>query len=62
MSISYKKLWKLLNGEKGNPQIHLFDLRTNEDYITFTYWGDNLLHLTWDADDNLQLIGEFTSK
>lgn len=53
-------------GEKGNPQIHLFDLRTNEDYITFTYWGDNLLYLTWDADEdrehNLQLIGEFTSK
>lgn len=54
------------NGDKENPQIHLFDPRTNEDYITFTYWGDNLLHLTWDADEDreheLQLIGEFTSK
>ncbi len=54
------------NGEKENPHIHLFDTRTNEDYITFTYWGNNVLHLVWDADDDrekhLQLIGEFTSK
>ena len=53
-------------GEKEKPQIHLFDPKTNEDYITFTYWGDNVLHLTWDIDDDrekhLQLIGEFTSK
>lgn len=54
------------NGEKENPHIHLFDPRTNEDYITFTYWGNNVLHLVWDADDDrenhLELIGEFTSK
>ena len=54
------------NGEKENPQMHLFDPRTEEDYVTFTYWGDNVLHLTWDIDDgrerHLQLIGEFTSK
>lgn len=54
------------NGEKENPHIHLFDPRTNEDYITFTYWGNNVLHLVWDADDDrekhLQLVGEFTSK
>ena len=54
------------NGEKGNPQIHLFDPRTEEDYITFTYWGNNVLHLTWDTEDDrekhLQLIGDFTSK
>jgi hypothetical protein len=54
------------NGDKENPQIHLFDPRADEDYITFTYWGDNLLHLTWDANEDreheLQLIGEFTSK
>ena len=53
------------NGEKENPQIHLFDPRIDEDYITFTYWGDNILHLAWDAGEernNLQLIGEFTSK
>lgn len=54
------------NGEKENPQIRFFDPRTEEDYITFTYWGDNVLHLTWDTDDgrekHLQLIGEFTSK
>ena len=54
------------NGEKENPQIHLFDSRTEKDYITFTYWGSNVLHLTWDTDDDrekhLQLIGEFTSK
>lgn len=54
------------NGEKDNPQIHLFDPHTNEDYIAFSYWGDNLLHLTWDADKDrehhLQLIGEYTSK
>ena len=54
------------DGEKENPHIHLYDPRTNEDYITFTYWGNNVLHLVWDADDDrekhLQLIGEFTSK
>lgn len=54
------------NGDKDNPKIHLFDPRTEEDYITFTYWGDNVLHLTWDADEDreheLQLVGEFTSK
>lgn len=54
------------NGEKANPQIHLFDPRIDEDYITFTYWGNNVLHFTWDkADDreeHLQLVGEFTSK
>lgn len=54
------------NGDRENPQIHLFDPRTEEDYVTFTYWGDNVLHLTWDIDDgrekHLQLIGEFTSK
>ena len=54
------------NGEKENPHIHLFDTRTNEDYITFTYWGNNVLHLVWDTDDgrekHLQMIGEFTSK
>ncbi len=54
------------NGEKDNPQIHLFDSRIDEDYITFSYWGDNILHLVWDADDDrenhLELIGEFTSK
>ena len=54
------------NGEKDNPHIHLFDPRTNEDYVTFTYWGNNVLHLVWDADDDrenhLELIGEFTSK
>lgn len=40
------------NEEKENPHIHLFDPKTNEDYITFTYWGDNVLHLTWDTDDD----------
>ena len=54
------------NGEKDNPQIHLFDPRIDVDYITFSYWGDNILHLVWDADDDrenhLELIGEFTSK
>lgn len=54
------------NGEKDNPQIHLFDPRIDEDYITFSYWGDNILHLVWDADDDrenhLELIGEFISK
>ena len=54
------------NGEKENPQIHLFDPRIDEDYITFTYWGENVLHLVWDADDgreeHLQIVGEFTSK
>lgn len=54
------------NENKDNPQIHLFDPRTEGDYITFTYWGDNLLHLCWDTEDDreehLQLIGEYTSK
>ena len=54
------------NGNKDNPQIHLFDPRIDADYVTFSYWGNNLLHLTWDTDDDreehLQLIGEFTSK
>lgn len=54
------------NGNKENPQLHLFDPRTNENYITFSYWGDNILHLAWDTDDgrekHLQIIGEFTSK
>ncbi len=54
------------NRDKENPQIRLFDPRKDEDYITFSYWGDNILHLVWDTDDDrenhLQLIGEFTSK
>lgn len=54
------------NGLKDNPQIRLSNPRIGKDYITFSYWGDNILHLVWDADDDrekhLQLIGEFTSK
>ena len=54
------------NGDKDNPQIRLFNPRTDEEYVTCSYWGDNLLHIIWDADDDrenhLQLIGEFTSK
>lgn len=54
------------NGNKDNPQIRLFNPRTDEEYVTCSYWGDNLLHITWDTDDDrenhLQLIGEFTSK
>lgn len=54
------------NDDKNSPQIRLFDPRTDEEYVTFSYWGDNLLHITWDTDDDrenhLQLIGEFTSK
>lgn len=54
------------NREKDNPQIKLFHLRTEEDYITFSYWGDNCVHFTWDywngREEHLQLIGEFTSK
>lgn len=54
------------NGEKENPQIRLFDSRIDEDYITLTYWGENVLHFAWNTDDgreeHLQIVGEFTSK
>ena len=54
------------NEDKDNPQIHLFDTRIDEAYITFTYCGDNVLHLVWDTDDgrekHLHIVGEFTSK
>ncbi len=54
------------NEVKENPEIHFFDPRTNENYITFTYWGENCLQISWDADNDkikyLELIGEYTSK
>lgn len=54
------------NGNKDNPKILLFDPRTEEEYVTFSYWGNNLLHFVWDTwddrEEHLQLIGEFTSK
>lgn len=57
----------MLEGGEDNPKITIFDLRTEETYALFTYWGENYLHFVWDAEDddreeNLIIYGEFTSK
>ena len=57
----------MLEGSVDNPKITIFNLRTEETYAQFTYWGENYLHFVWDAGDddreeNLIIHGEFTSK
>ena len=57
----------VLEGSEDNPKITIFNLRTEETYAQFTYWGENYLHFVWDAEDddreeNLIIHGEFTSK
>ena len=57
----------VLEGSEDNPKITIFNLRTEETYTRFTYWGENYLHFVWDAEDddreeNLIIHGEFTSK
>ena len=57
----------VLEGSEDNPKITIFNLRTEETYAQFTYWGENYLHFVWDAEDddreeNLIIYGEFASK
>ena len=56
-----------LEGSEEDPKITIFDLRTEETYAQFTYWGENYLYFVRDAEDedreeNLIIYGEFTSK
>lgn len=56
-----------MEGGEYNPKITIFNLRTEETYALFTYWGKNYLHFVRDAEDddreeNLIVYGEFTSK
>ena len=56
-----------LEGSEDDPKVTIFDLRTEETYVQFTYWGENYLRFVRDTEDedreeNLIIYGEFTSK
>lgn len=55
-----------IEGGKADPQVKLFDPHTEETYAVFRYWGNNELHLVWEAEDgreeHLQIVGEFTKR
>ena len=56
-----------LEGSEEDPKVTIFDLRTEETYVQFTYWGENYLYFGRDTEDedkeeNLIIYGEFTSK
>lgn len=56
-----------IEGSAEDPKITIYNLRTEETYAQFTYWGENYLHFAWDTEDedreeNLIIYGEFASK
>lgn len=56
-----------LEGGEEDPKVTIFNLRTEETYAQFTYWGENHLYFVRDTEDedreeNLVIYGEFTSK
>lgn len=56
-----------LEGSEEDPKVTIFNLRTEETYAQFTYWGENHLYFVRDTEDedreeNLIIYGEFTSK
>ena len=56
-----------LEGSEDDPKITIFNLRTEETYAQFTYWGEHYLYFVRDTEDadreeNLIIYGELTSK